>query len=305
MTAGIDRGLRPHQVIGYEAVPPNLLINGGFEIWQRGGGTFSTDLDFSADEWRLNVNTGAGDTLSVDRTTAPKFGTYAALMNYSRASFVAYCEQGVETWASLEGQWLTFSAWLYANTPNAVRLRIWDWTGASASEGSNFHTGTGWEHITVSKLIRSGLTSYSAWPHSFGIRVGMVFEQNITGARIDGAMLVPGKYPEGVPYIPRHPADDWESCYRFYQAGPDFSSGATWNGDVQTVTGDYWAGRDFLTPMYATPTVNVTGSSQDARFVAGPSAVNGITSNGFWTARTVSGSTGRGWFTDYFTAEVT
>ena len=249
------------------------------------------------------MNTGAGDTLSVDRSTASKFGVYAALMNYSRTSFVAYLEQGVESWASLEGQWLTFSAWLYSNTSDTVRLRIWDWDGTSESAGSSLHTGTGWEHITVSKLIRSGLTSYSAWPHSFGIRVGMVFEQSVTGARIDGATLVVGKYPEGVPYVPLDPATDLNRARRYCIYHNAFQDGTLFSGGDVTSGGAYWATFTFPTIMESTPTITMTNVA-NSNFPATVGGAAGVSNKAFYEGRVANG-TGRGYFGSTVLAEVT
>ena len=45
--------LRFHQIQSYGHYPQNLLVNPGFEIWQRGAGPFTTDNTFHADELKI------------------------------------------------------------------------------------------------------------------------------------------------------------------------------------------------------------------------------------------------------------
>src|SRR5215831_2861310 len=50
-------------LLGPSAQRPNLLTNGGFEIWQRGNGPFTAG--YHADRWTLQA--GGTDTFSVSR----------------------------------------------------------------------------------------------------------------------------------------------------------------------------------------------------------------------------------------------
>ena len=44
----------------------NLLINPSFEIWQRGSGSFTSDDDYTADLWKIDMQ-GVGESVSVDK----------------------------------------------------------------------------------------------------------------------------------------------------------------------------------------------------------------------------------------------
>ena len=55
-----NRGPRFPQIVSYDRVPKNLLINPGFEIWQRGAGPAvisPSGFSFQADEWEaVSIN---------------------------------------------------------------------------------------------------------------------------------------------------------------------------------------------------------------------------------------------------------
>ena len=182
----------------------NLLINPGFEIWQRGNGPFTSNPGFSTDEWKIYA-TGT-PSVSVSRNSASKFGEYCA--DVSVSGFVgAWFQQGIERGFSLEGLWVTLSMWVKCSKEDSVRIGISDYVSSFEREESSYHTGSGdWEQLTVSKKIRSSLNSPAGvYPHSFPIVVGVDFSVDVSNVLVDGAMLVLGYYPEGIPFVPPNP----------------------------------------------------------------------------------------------------
>jgi hypothetical protein len=247
-----QRGYRPHQVVGYDWVPPNLLINSGFEIWQRGVGPFTHSVygrgPYSADEWGLFVNTG---TITVQRSTLARFGTYCPSITTIGTNTQLDC--GLEFYKSLEGLTLTFSAWVNCTSANAVRVSISDWTGSLSTKVSSAHPGDGqWHQLTTSSVISSGLVSTSAQPHSFAIDVGFWFPNSVTGCLIDGAICVVGNYPEGVPFVPTNPEEDLVRAQRFYEVGSNNYRSYGAASSVASITQRYKANK------YASPSVSTT-----------------------------------------------
>lgn len=209
--------LRPDQLEGYLPNLNNLLTNGDFEIWQRGASfPISADDDFTADEWRRQTETLG--TMSVDRSSDAKVGAFSAEIDTGGVSLSYRFVQGVESYKSLEGLFLTFSAWIKTSVPNRAAVIIADWTGIIDEPTSAFHIGDGnWHRMTITKKIRTGLVASPAGPHSFGIHCGITTAVGTTGiVRMDGATLVIGNFPQGVPFIPILPSDDWNRCLRYY-----------------------------------------------------------------------------------------
>jgi hypothetical protein len=122
--------------------------------------------------------------------------------------------------------WLTLSFLVKASAADHVRVRLSDNTsGGNEAVYSGYHTGGGdWERLTAVKQVRTGLTGEALWPHGFGILAGLEFAQSSQVAYVDGATLVIGNFPQGIPFIPLNPADDMNRCGRFYEASEGTNS---------------------------------------------------------------------------------
>lgn len=118
----------------------NRIINGAFDVWQRGGGGFiCTDGTYTADQWRY-AQTGAGGTHTVTRVDQPTGSTLIGGMNpryYLRLSNTVVGSataqiigQRIEDVRTLAGQQCTLSAWIKGTA-----------TGITAKAVQNFGTG--------------------------------------------------------------------------------------------------------------------------------------------------------------------
>lgn len=118
----------------------NRIINGAFDVWQRGGGGFiATDGMYTADQWRYS-QTGAGGTHTVTRVDQPTGSTLIDGMNpryYLRLSNTVIGSataqiigQRVEDVRTLAGEQCTLSAWIKGTA-----------TGITAKAVQNFGTG--------------------------------------------------------------------------------------------------------------------------------------------------------------------
>jgi hypothetical protein len=118
----------------------NRIINGAFDVWQRGGGGFvCTDGTYTADQWRY-AQTGAGGTHTVTRVDQPTGSTLIGGMNpryYLRLSNTVIGSataqiigQRIEDVRTLAGEQCTLSAWIKGTA-----------TGITAKAVQNFGTG--------------------------------------------------------------------------------------------------------------------------------------------------------------------
>lgn len=264
----------------------NLLVNPGFEIWQRGAGPFTGDLAFSADEWWTVLN---GGSVSIVPSAAAYMGAYCMSFDFTFVSASGGVRQGIENWRQLEGQWITFSVWVQSSV--SCNAGINDWNGATQDAVvSNTHTGGGgWERLTVVKKIRTGLASGSAsFPHGYGVMVHVF--SGVSGLLlIDAATCAVGEYRDGVDFLPLNPADDMNRCQRFYEVHsgpysvPGFH-GMYANGGSQLVT----ISTSFNTRKAATPTMSKAGTWAVAN--CSQPAIYGQSMEGYGISVTSSGA---------------
>lgn len=274
---------------GTDTARSNLLVNGGFEIWQRG--TSFTGFLFTADRWQTSP--AGGSTLSVSRETTTTDGSPTAAACTAGGTVTSQqcnLQQTVED-LQIKGKTVTLSIRVRSPSVGSVRLGIY--TSAWQMGTVNALSGT-YETLTVTTAVPAGGTP---------IVVGVLFGAAGT-FYIDNAMLVVGSQPSD--YAPLHPADDLARCLRYYEvtsgAGNYFANMLMYTTTVCLGFHKYRA----IKPVVATVTFSPTMTLQ---FGAGPGAMNftpgtpalfldGASLNGTSSGNFIGGGYGVAYFSD-------
>jgi len=241
--------------LGLASPAENMLVNGGFEIWQRGNGAFSGGASWGPDGWSNSFN--GTDTLSVTReTTTVDVGSgSSALLSYTKGTgtFTEHLRSlllKTTEFPQLKGRTVTFSARINCGTANIIRLSL-----------NNFYSGT--DHITTSSNnVASGswqTLSVTATIDATATFVIPSFSFLATGnAFVDNAMLVVG--PVAAEYVPLTPADDLTRCLRYYEAKVYASNQYIATGQAYT-TGGVIGVVPYLVRKCVTPTITFSAGS--------------------------------------------
>lgn len=303
------RGLRPHQIVGYEYVPPNLLTNGGFGIWQRNTDATYTGANYfmtGADEWMLAYSEAA-DSVRVLRNSSmvPAGATYSCELRPLTTTKSWTLNSCIECAPELSGLTITFSIDVWS-TSRADRIWIGAYNGSTyVYSPTIYHSGSGnWERLTAiltMPTVVNGANRSYGYAHTFGIRCSVGNDGYNHTFYVANAMAVVGKYPEGVPYVPLTPAEDWERCQRFYQAGTvlyECPITGAWTGFppgewVPPQNAGWMITETYLfnTPMASTPTL--TWSSVSAHNSAYDSK-GAFSNEGFYVTYDTTGTPGSG-----------
>lgn len=201
------------------AALPSYLTNGGFEIWQRGNGTYSQNGAYTADRWYLGVN---GATVAVDRETAVIDGRGEASLRAIWSNISPgggnFIHQQIENYAAFRGLAVTFSVRVKASAPNAVRLRVRSNDGTTnQTTDSSYHQGDNqWRTLSVTATLLAAQTIFQA---------KVLFDANCT-AYLDNAMLVLGS--TSVEYAPPSKDQEWSQCQRYYEKQGGTTNGRIW-----------------------------------------------------------------------------
>ena len=228
------------------------IINGDFNIWQRGAGPF-TSTGYTADRWR---RTGTGGTVSVTRenfglgtrlgTVAPRHFMRIAVSDQSDANHLAIMHQYIESVRSYAGETITLLGWMRrtAGAGSAFLEGVQNFgTGGSPSSAVQFpavgglsagaiELGTGWAPFAVSFAVPNingkvlGLNENDYMTFNFWLSAGSSFNartnslglQTIT-ADLWGVHIRKGVVPVSAAnfYTPRHVSEEMFLSQRYYR----------------------------------------------------------------------------------------
>ena len=206
----LQNGSVHNAALASDTARANLLTNGGFEVWQRGNGPFSTNLTYTADRWGLSL--AGTDTLSVSRNTASA-DTANGSVACAACTYTAGSGANSQLQATLKssdgfqltGRTFSFSVRCSASAANAARVIV-QGDGGFTNVTSAFHPGgSTYQTLTATFTCTSTQTQ---------IVLGLDHVASCT-AYWDSAMLVVGGQPAD--YAPMHPADDLARCARYYE----------------------------------------------------------------------------------------
>lgn len=145
----------------------NAIINGAFDIWQRGTGTFVSG--FSADRWFTNVN---GSTTVISRQSftlgnsisgyEPTYFLRHVVTSVAAAGNFIDFNQTIESVRSFAGQTITTSFWAKADANKNISISFHQFfgTGGSPSATVDIPVGlisltTSWQKFVVTTAISS------------------------------------------------------------------------------------------------------------------------------------------------------
>lgn len=206
----------------------NKIINGDFDIWQRGPGPFAGTA-YTADRWLIGVG-GGGDVVSTSRqsfspgqTEVP--GNPKHFLRFSRTttgSATSFINQRIEDVRTLAGRLVTYTFWARANKALSVGVGYFQHFGSGGSATVDAYpetisVGTTWAKYSVTmtwpsvsgKTIGDG--SYVAFRLSFPAGNGNFTFDLAHVSVVDGDATA-----EDDPFSPRHIQQELALCQRYY-----------------------------------------------------------------------------------------
>jgi hypothetical protein len=213
----------------------NKIINGGFDVWQRGTSfTNTANAGYTADRWLTNVGTGGTIVTSQQSFTpgtAPAAGYEAPfflrLNRSTTGSATSYFSQRIEDVRTFAGQTITLSFWAKASSAYTFDFGdIYAWrvygTGGSSSESPGTfgaaNITTSWQRFTLTLNMPSvsgktiGASSYLEITYSFPTSKG-TFTIDLWGVQVEAGSVATSFVPSGGGNI----QSELALCQRYYE----------------------------------------------------------------------------------------
>lgn len=225
----------------------NLLVNGGFEVWQRGTTGFGATSAYTADRWQIQLAGTSTVTVARESSNIAAGSQYALSAVYVHNAS-SYLTQSLEMYPQLQAVALSLGVWVKCATANAVRVAVAD---SSSNTYSAYHPGDNLYHLLTVPAVVIGATATT-------VQVQLRLDASCT-AFFDSAMLVAGK--SVAPFVPLSPADDVLRCQRYYERLIDHADGS-WsppnlNAAGAQAYGFYLA---YKVRKALSPTLNIVGT---------------------------------------------
>jgi hypothetical protein len=298
---------------------PNLLINGDFDIWQRGTSQVNVNGYGSDDRW-LNAYVGPSTTCSqqsftLGQTDVPNDPAYysrtVVTLDAAADNFYVLKAQKIESVKTLSGKTVTLSFWAKANaSKNLATEFVQNFGGGGSPSSSVTAIGvtthsltTSWQKFTVTVDIPSisgktlGTSNNDYLQLAFWFFGGANYNSRSNSIGYQGGTfdIAQVKLEEGsvaTPFIPRSIGEELALCQRYFQKQELISASSN----------DYWRcpfGNSlafqkitFNNPMRANPTITFDDSGADFEYYSyssptwkdvssGPSTSK-VRNNQFW-----------------------
>lgn len=299
----------------------NVLINGGFRIWQRGTSwTNPADQTYLADRWCCSFDGSGGSrtisqgTFTLGQPGVPGEPQYFIRWNQSGApSGQTYNQlrqriEGVRTFA---GQEVTIGLWLRASgassTVTLPNIRLAQRFGSggtpSTSVATNFTTNTvattAWQKFSFTTTLPSisgktlGTNEDDCLEFAISMPINSTFQLDVAEVQLEK-----GPVSTDIEYRPI--GTELSLCQRYYETSSGGSGRTQFSGDVTSGVA-YYAGMRFMQTKRATPTVTLTNSTSQ-KFPNSGTAI-GIGLAGFQEERTCDTTGTGGLFRSTWTAD--
>jgi len=253
----------------------NAIINGNFDVWQRG--TSFTGSEYGADRWghvrNGTTHTATRQPFTVGQTAVPNEPTYfcrTVVSSVAGAGNYALLEQKIEDVRTFAGQQITISFWAKVDATKNIAVELVQVFGTGGSPSANVTSigttkvsiGTTFQKVTVTATVPSinGKTLGTNNDHYFGLLIW--FDAGSTyNARTDTlgqqsgtfeiaqVQLEPG--PVATPFERRPVGQELALAQRYYASGTAYFDGAA-NGGSQSVGG---INTQFPVTMRSAPTM--------------------------------------------------
>jgi len=140
----------------------NLIINGGFDVWQRGT-SFTTSAEYTADRWQLQLSGGTStvtqQTFTVGQTEVPDNPTYYLKMNTTTGDNNCGMFHRVEDVRNGAGQNVTISFWAKGTNPAGGTFDL--------MSSQRFGAG-GSSHVEITTPL-TVTSSWAKYTHTFSL----------------------------------------------------------------------------------------------------------------------------------------
>jgi hypothetical protein len=297
----------------------NYIINGNFDIWQRG--TSQTSSGYGSDDRWNNWAVTSTKTHSQVACTDTEIALFNA--SYFSRTVVSHLTNGVvgvgknqniENVTLLAGKTITISFWIKADANKNISIQLSQNFGTGGTPSSTVDSigyqlvalTTTWQKKTITVTLPSiiGKTIGTDGIHTTYTTLNFVLDSSVLNqsGTFDIAQVQLEEGSVATPFEQRPYGLELSLCQRYYEANNSTdATDAFWSGVVSLGSVCY-KGVMFITEKRIAPSSLIFTPAECVGFLASNTAVAGITSKGFRISNTANATTHNAYFRGTYTA---
>ena len=205
----------------------NLIINGEFQVWQRGTSSSSVGYN-TADRWRLHLSgasaTASQGTFANGQTAVPGNPQFYMALNVTTGNDNAGLQYRHEGTQQLNGEVYTLSFWAKSATPATMTVSSHSYDASADVDDDNtvspstFTPTSSWQKFTF-KITHSSMPNLGAYANGDYtlMSIGQGSSTSTDAWKLDLALVQFEKGEQATPFEHRSFADELRRCRRYTQ----------------------------------------------------------------------------------------
>ena len=211
----------------------NVLINGEFQVWQRGTSSSSVGYN-TADRWRLHLSgasaTASQGTFANGQTAVPGNPQFYMALNVTTGNDNAGLQYRHEGTQQLNGEVYTLSFWAKSATPATMTVGSHSYDASADVDDDNtvspstFTPTSSWQKFTF-KITHSAMPNLGAYANGDYtlMSIGQGSSTSTAAWKLDLALVQFEKGEQATPFEHRSFGDELARCQRYYQKSYNYS----------------------------------------------------------------------------------
>tara|TARA_R100000951_G_scaffold8136_1_gene7359 strand:+ start:319 stop:1230 length:912 start_codon:yes stop_codon:yes gene_type:complete len=248
----------------------NQIINGSFQVWQRGTSSSSNGYQ-TADRWRLNLSGGSATasqgTFTDGQTAVPGNPQFYMALNVTTGNDNTGWQYRIEDTHKFNSDVYTLSFWAKSATPRVMTVNSHTYDSSADVDDDNtvspstFTPTSSWQKFTF-KITFSSMPNIGAFASGDYTHIGINQGSDTSTAawKLDLALVQFEKGEQATPFEHRSFGDELAKCQRYHQR----RSGRINTLLTSTAGANRHAQVYFTQSMRAAPTV--TGATNSLTF---------------------------------------
>jgi hypothetical protein len=205
----------------------NLVINGAFQVWQRGTSSSSVGYN-TADRWRLHLSgasaTASQGTFANGQTAVPGNPQFYMALNVTTGNDNAGLQYRHEGTQQLNGEVYTLSFWAKSATPATMTVGSHSYDASADVDDDNtvspstFTPTSSWQKFTF-KITHSSMPNLGAYANGDYtlMSIGQGSSTSTAAWKLDLALVQFEKGEQATPFEHRSFGDELALCQRYFQ----------------------------------------------------------------------------------------